>query len=92
MTAGGTMLVIANLVSVVFTLIWLLVLAHVIVSWFLSPYNEIRRTIDAIVQPLLAPIRRIMPPTAGIDFSPLVLLIVLDIIRRLLLGVLNRLA
>ncbi len=83
---------IIDLISLIFTALWLLVLAHVIVSWVLNPWHDVRRFIDSIVEPLLAPIRRILPQTGGIDFSPLVLLIVLDIIRRLLIGVLIRLA
>lgn len=85
------MSVLINLVGVVFTALELLVLAHVIVSWILPPYNEIRRFIDSIAAPLLAPIRRVMPSTGGLDFSPLVLLIVLDILRQLLIGMLARL-
>lgn len=92
MTYGSAMAFLIDLISLVFTLLWLLVLAHVIVSWVLNPWHAIRRTIDSIVDPMLAPIRRVMPQTGGIDFSPLVLLIVLDIIRRLLVGVLIGLA
>lgn len=90
--AGGAMAFIIDLISLVFTLLWLLVLAHVIVSWVLSPWHEVRRFLDSLVEPLLAPIRRLLPQAGGIDFSPLVLLIVLDIIRRLLIGVLIGLA
>lgn len=86
------MALIIDLISLVFTVLWLLVLAHVIVSWVLSPWHDVRRFIDSLVEPLLAPIRRLLPQTGGIDFSPLVLLIVLDIIRRLLIGVLIGLA
>lgn len=77
-----------ELVTVAFTVLWLLVLAHVIVSWVLSPYHEIRQFLDRIVQPLLDPIRRFVPPVGGIDFSPMVLLIAVDLVRRLVVGIL----
>lgn len=86
------MALLVDLIGVVFTLLWVLVLAHVIVSWILSPYHEIRRLIDSLVEPMLAPIRRLMPQASGIDFSPLVLLILLDLLRRLLISLLIGLA
>jgi YggT family protein len=58
------------------------VLADVIASYFMDPYHSIRRFLDALVQPLLEPIRRILPPAGSIDFSPLILLILIEIIGR----------
>ena len=83
---------IIELITVAFTVLWLLVLAHVVVSWVLSPYHEIRRFLDRIVQPLLYPIRKFVPPVGGIDFSPMVLLIGLDLVRRVVVRLLVGLA
>lgn len=83
---------IVDLINLVFTLLWLLVLAHVIVSWVLNPWHDVRRFIDSLVDPMLAPIRRILPGTGGIDFSPLVLLILLNIVQRLLVSLVIGLA
>jgi YggT family protein len=52
----------------------------VILSYFLQPYNPIRSFLDRIVEPLLSPIRRIVPAFAGIDFSPMVLIILLQVL------------
>jgi YggT family protein len=80
---------IVEIVGLVFTFLWIVVLADVIVSWVLDPFHPIRRFTGSIVQPMLDPIRRFVPPVSGIDLSPLVLLIVLDIARRLVVGVLT---
>ena len=80
---------IADIVGLVFTFLWIVVLADVIVSWVLDPYHPIRSFLDSIVQPMLDPIRRIVPPAGGIDFSPLVLLIVIQLARTLVLGFLS---
>ena len=80
---------IIEIVGLVFTFLWIVVLADVIVSWILDPFHPIRRFLDSIVQPLLDPIRRLVPPVSGIDLSPLILLIILNIARRLVLGVLT---
>jgi len=56
----------------------LVIIADVIVSYFLSPYHRVREFLDRLVQPLLAPIRRIIPLVGPIDFSPLVLLLLVQ--------------
>ncbi|MFQ5922728.1 MAG: YggT family protein [Anaerolineales bacterium] len=68
------------IIGLVFRIVWFVVLADVIVSWVLDPFHPVRRFLDSIVQPMLDPIRRIIPPVSGIDFSPLVLLLVLSVL------------
>jgi YggT family protein len=43
-----------------------------------------------LTEPLLAPVRNILPPMGGFDFSPMIVLIAVDILRRLLFGILLR--
>jgi YggT family protein len=63
----------------------LVVLAAVILSWVrLDPDNPIVRVVDALVEPVLAPIRKILPDFGGIDFSPMILLLGLRFVRNLL--------
>jgi YggT family protein len=66
----------------------LVVLADILVSFFLDPYHPVRRTLDSIVGPLLAPIRRILPPVGMFDFSPMVLIILIQLIQEILIRVL----
>ena len=79
---------IIEIVGFVFTFLWIVVLADVIVSWVLDPLHPVRSFLDSIVQPMLAPIRRLIPSINGIDLSPLLLLIVLNIAQRLIVGLL----
>jgi len=63
----------------------LVVFAAVILSWFnLSPDNPIMRVVTALTEPVLGPIRRVMPDLGGIDLSPMVLLLGITMVRRLL--------
>jgi len=66
----------------------LLVLAKVILSYFMDPFHPIRRTVDQVVNPLLDPIRRLLPPMGGIDFSPIILIILIQIVFSLLRNIL----
>ena len=74
----------AVLVFMLFRVLSWLVIAHVILSYFMSPYHPVRETVDRIVNPMLAPIRQVMPFMGGLDFSPLVLIILLQVLGRLL--------
>ena len=58
---------------------------------FVNPYAPLAPVIRALNMPLLAPIRRILPAMGGIDFSPLVALIILQILSRVLMSVLPKL-
>jgi len=78
-----------NAISIIITAISILIIADVVLSYILDPFHPIRRFLDGIVQPLLAPIQRILPPVGGLDFSPLVLLILLDLLSRVLRGILS---
>ena len=83
------------LISIIAGLIFWLVLAHVILSWLVAfnvvnLNNQFVRSIyhgvNGVVDPMLAPIRRILPTAGGIDFSPIVLLIAVEILRIFLLN------
>ena len=63
----------------------LVVLGSVIISWVqLPPTHPVATFLGAMTEPLLAPIRRVLPPMGGLDFSPLVLLFGLQFLRGLL--------
>ncbi|MPM28508.1 hypothetical protein SDC9_75034 [bioreactor metagenome] len=78
---------VASIIQLIFQLLTFVIFADVLLSFFMSPYHPIRKTLDSIVNPMLEPIRRIVPPVQGIDFSPMVLLIVVQILEYILLRV-----
>jgi YggT family protein len=73
------------------TILLLVVLASVLLSYFLPPYNNIRVFLDRMVNPLLMPIRRVVPPLGMIDFSPIVLIIMIQVVEWVLVSVLSTL-
>ena len=77
--------IIRIIVSYIVRLMDLMIFARVIMS-FVPDFsrNPIGRFVYGFTEPLLAPIRRIMPNTGMIDFSPLVLLLILSFIQRLI--------
>ena len=62
----------------------LIVLVAVVMSWIqVPPANPVARFAHTMTEPVLDPIRRALPPMGGLDFSPMVLLIGLQMLRGL---------
>lgn len=80
--------VLAQAISWFSQLVVILVLAHVILSYFMSPYHPIRSFVDRMVEPLLAPIRRVVPLVGMFDFSPIILIILVQLISRFIISLL----
>lgn len=72
--------------SLVFVL-WLLVLGRVLVSW-VDPQgrNVVSQYLVGMTEPLLAPIRRVLPQAGMFDWSPLVLMLGLGFLLRVVSG------
>jgi len=72
-----------NFLEILVLVLWLLVLGRVLVSW-VDPTgrNAVSRYIVAMTEPMLGPIRRVLPQTGMIDFSPLVLMLGLGVLLR----------
>ena len=66
-------------------LLVVLVIVSVILSYFMDPYHPVRRAIDSVVEPLLAPIRRVVPLVGMLDFSPLILIILIQVVSNLII-------
>jgi YggT family protein len=86
------MILVAQIISFIFNVLTLLILARAILSWIpIDPYSRffgIKQFIHNLTEPMLEPIRRILPPAAGFDWSPLVLLLGIVIVERLLFAIL----
>ena len=76
-----TLAAVANLVL---ETLWWVVLVRVVLSWFdPAGSGRLARLVGEMSDLILAPARRILPPMGGIDWSPLVTMIVLQLVRGL---------
>ena len=73
-----------QLIRILAQFLVLLVIVKIILSYFMDPYHPVRRTIDNLVEPLLAPIRRVVPLVGMFDFSSLILIILVQILSSAL--------
>lgn len=68
----------------------MLILVRALISWFSpNPYNRYYQMLIRATEPVLAPIRKIVP-LQGIDISPLIAILLIDfVVKRLLIGLLS---
>ena len=83
---GLFLLAIFDLVALFINVFTFAIFVQVIISW-ISPgtYNPAAALLQAITQPVMKPIRRLVPPISGLDLSPMVALIGLQLIKMLLM-------
>jgi YggT family protein len=81
---------IIELIILLINLLTIIVIVDVVLTWVLSPYHPLRETLDHIVEPMLMPIRRVLPYMGGLDFSPFILLLIIQLLGRLLISLLIR--
>ncbi len=85
-----------DVVSYLISIIVMLVIAQFVLSLLIT-FNVVNmrnqfveaiwRAVNALLDPMLSPIRRIMPHTGAIDFSPMVLIIGLTVLQKVLFGI-----
>ena len=82
------MIILINVILFFRSLLELLVIAYVILSYVMDPYHPVRRWVSSIVEPMLMPIRRVVPLVGMLDFSPIVLIILIRILSNLIIKLL----
>ena len=90
------LIALVDIADLLLNIVSFVILVQVVLSW-LFVFNVLNTSsqgvrafalaIDRITAPLYRPIRRILPDFGGIDFSPLVVLILIQVIKKLLAGV-----
>ena len=81
--------ILAQAINIFSQALTLIIFAHIILSYFMDPYHPIRAFIDRLVEPLLAPIRRVVPLVGMFDFSAAILIILVQLIAGFLVNFLR---
>jgi len=75
--------------NILITVLWLfelILLARVLMSWLpgLDRSHPIARFLFDVTEPVLKPIRDLMPNTGGFDFSPLIVFLIINVLMQVL--------
>jgi YggT family protein len=91
-TLGNIIVTFAKVLSMIITVYTYVILGTVIISWVRpDPYNPIVRFLRQVTEPIFFQVRRIIPRflfRTGLDFTPLIVLILLVVLDNLVVGTL----
>jgi len=87
--SGGISNILIWMVNGLVQLLTIFMIVQVFVSYFIDPYNPFRQTLDRIAAPMLAPIRRYVPLVGNLDFSPLVFILIVQLIGTIIIRLLR---
>ena len=69
----------------------LLVIIYAVLTFVMAPYHPVRVALARIIEPLLRPIQRVVPTMGGVDFSPLILIILVQLFGTILNAIITNL-
>jgi len=73
-----------NFIKILCEVLTFAIFIRVILSWFVTQPNTLTLILDKITEPILAPLRRIIPRAGMFDFTPMIAIILLQLIANLL--------
>jgi YggT family protein len=79
--------VLLRFIDIMLTLYSLLFFARALLSWFLPPHDPVMGMVNALTEPVLVPLRRVLPMAGGIDFSPMVAALLIYLLRMAVMAV-----
>lgn len=81
---GNLIMAVAQVLGMALTVVWWMILIRALVSWVNpDPFNPIVQVLHRITEPILEPIRRLLPPMA-IDISPIIAFLFIVFLRTFL--------
>jgi len=91
---GNLIILVANVIDIGLTVYMWVIIIRALISWVSpDPYNPIVRFLYRVTEPVLRPVRRILPIGGiGVDFSPLIVILVIYFLRIFLVRILIQLA
>ena len=90
------LLALIQILLILLTVVWWIIVIQMILSWLvafnvINTYNDfvrgLMRGLDRFLEPVYRPIRKVLPDFGGLDFSPMVVLLVLWILNQVLYDV-----
>ena len=81
-----------SLVDYLFKLLYLLIVVRILLSWVPGAlYHPAGQAIHRLTSPILDPLRRVIPSIGGLDISPLIAILLLDVVRGVVVKLLIKL-
>jgi YggT family protein len=80
----------AGILDLLFTVLTVAIIARALISWIDPGFRyQISQMLVDLTEPIIGPIRRVVPPLGMIDLSPIIALVLLQVIRRVVINSLD---
>jgi YggT family protein len=80
--------IVVSFINILTTVLFVAILLRALMSWIMpNDGTGLSRVLVDVTEPVLGPIRRILPPVGGIDFSPILAMVLIQIVGRVLAGI-----
>jgi YggT family protein len=76
------------LINTLANILTIIIILNAILSFVLQPYHPIRQALGQVLEPIYGPLRRFIPPMGMIDFTPLVVLLLINVLQRFFISLL----
>ncbi len=77
------------IINTTIDILTLFIFIYTLLSFFLDRYHPVRNAMGTVMEPMLNPIRKMVPAVGGFDFSPVILMILLQVIGMILNAILR---
>jgi YggT family protein len=81
-------IILVDIIHLISRLLIFLIIVDVVLAYVISPYHPVRQFLDRFLAPLISPIRRVVPTVGMFDFSPVILLILVQLVDIILTNIL----
>ncbi len=79
------MTILISIVFLMLQILWFAIFARAIISWFpIDPQGPIVKALDAVTEPVLGPLRRVVPRIGMVDITPMVAIILIFVLMQVL--------
>ena len=78
----------AQVVNIIGNVLTLFIIADALMSFFVSPFHPLRQALGRILNPLYAPLRKVIPSVGMMDFTPIVLLLIIQVLQNIIISAL----
>jgi YggT family protein len=76
-----------TIIQTIRRIIYILVLLKIVLSYFMDPFHPFRQFVDKLIDPMLKPIQKVIPTFGRYDFSPLILILLVEIFTSILITI-----
>jgi YggT family protein len=86
MTINSFLIILVSTLSSILTIV---IILDAILSFIVQPDHPIRLALGQVLRPIYAPVRKIIPPFGMMDFTPLIVLLLIQVLERFIISILR---